>query len=58
MVTLQCGTMPKSRLTQHEVELGLGLEGVVHGDEEGRLPDGLQDAPLRLQEGGGQSVTI
>ena len=41
--------MPKSELTQNEVELGLGLEGVVHGDEEGRLADGLEDAALRLE---------
>ena len=30
------------------MELGGGLEGVVHGDEEGRLSDGLEDAALRL----------
>ena len=41
--------MLKSKLTQHEVELGFGLECVVHGDEEGRLSDGLEDAALRLE---------
>ena len=32
--------------TQYEVELAVGLEGVVDGDEERRLADGLQDLPL------------
>ena len=30
-----------------QVELGGGLEGVVHGDQEGRLPHRLQHLPLR-----------
>ena len=30
------------------MQLGGGLERVVHGDEEGRLADGLQHTPLRL----------
>jgi hypothetical protein len=30
------------------MQLARGLECVVHGDEEGRLPDGLQHLPLGL----------
>ena len=33
-------------LTQDEVQLGLGLEGVVQGDQEGRLADVLQHLTL------------
>ena len=38
--------LSNSKRTEDQVELAIGLEGVVEGDQERRLPDGLQHLAL------------
>ena len=41
-----CEELAPAHVVEDEVELGGGLEGVVHGHEEGRLADRLQHLAL------------